>query len=72
MVPQDLSSNRAVAARVPESWDPYDVWLKRVKLPRDRQPGRAMVVAVRSEPVATGHGSDDRAEAASLLLPGVP
>lgn len=46
MLPQDVSRNRvAVGPAVTESWDPYDVWLKRVKLPRDRQPQRVIAIA---------------------------
>jgi len=47
--PQDVSTVRgAEAASTTGSWDPYDVWLTRVKQPRDRLPQRATsVVEVR-------------------------
>ena len=48
-VPQDVLANRGAEARpTTGSWDPYDVWLTRVKQPRDRLPQRAtLVVEVR-------------------------
>jgi hypothetical protein len=46
MLSQDVSANRGADSRATtESWDPYDVWLTRVKQPRDRLPQRATLVA---------------------------
>ena len=45
MLSQDVSANRGADSRTAtESWDPYDVWLTRVKQPRDRLPQRATLV----------------------------
>jgi hypothetical protein len=45
MLSQDVSATRGVDSRpTTESWDPYDVWLTRVKQPRDRLPQRATLV----------------------------
>ena len=51
VLPQDVTTVRgADAASTTDSWDPYDVWLTRVKQPRDRVPQRAtLVVEVRSD-----------------------
>ena len=51
VLPQDVTTVRgADAAPTTDSWDPYDVWLTRVKQPRDRKPQRAtLVVEVRSD-----------------------
>ena len=51
VLPQDVTTARgADAASTTDSWDPYDVWLTRVKQPRDRVPQRAtLVVEVRSD-----------------------
>lgn len=51
VLPQDVTTVRgADAASTTGSWDPYDVWLTRVKQPRDRVPQRAtLVVEVRSD-----------------------
>lgn len=48
---QDVSTARSSdAASTTGSWDPYDVWLTRVKQPRDRLPQRAtLVVEVRGD-----------------------
>jgi hypothetical protein len=53
--PQDVSTTRGVeVASTTGSWDPYDVWLTRVKQPRDRQPQRAALSAeVRSAVAVT-------------------
>ena len=46
MLSQDVAANRGADNRATtESWDPYDVWLTRVKQPRDRLPQRATLVA---------------------------
>lgn len=73
MLPQDVSSSSGSAAGRPiaQAWDPYDVWLQRVKLPRERQPQRVAAVAEipaagSREARSTGQSTDD-----SLLLPGV-
>jgi hypothetical protein len=51
--PQDVSTTRGVeVASTTGSWDPYDVWLTRVKQPRDRQPQRTAAVAEIRGPVA--------------------
>lgn len=51
VLPQDVSTTRGTdAASTTGSWDPYDVWLTRVKQPRDRLPQRAaLVVEVRGD-----------------------
>lgn len=41
-LPQDVSVTRGPDAR--DSWDPYHIWLTRVKQPRDRLPQRATLV----------------------------
>jgi hypothetical protein len=67
MLPQDVPTNRiAVGPAVTGSWDPYDVWLKRVKLPRDRQPQR--VVALAEAGVASRSAETGKTE--TLLLRG--
>jgi hypothetical protein len=72
MVPQDVSSGGSAGVRpIAQAWDPYDVWLNRVKLPRERQPQRLPAAAEIQAATASGaraHGSppDD-----PLLLPGV-
>ena len=46
VLPQDVSAARGTdAVSTAGSWDPYDVWLTRVKQPRDRLPQRATLVA---------------------------
>ncbi|HXW09095.1 MAG TPA: hypothetical protein VD737_00640 [Steroidobacteraceae bacterium] len=43
-----------------DSWDPYDVWLTRVKQPRDRLPQRATLVAeVRRDTTVTDTKSSE-------------
>ena len=45
VLPQDVTTARgADTASTTGSWDPYDVWLTRVKQPRDRIPQRATLV----------------------------
>jgi hypothetical protein len=70
MVPQDVSSDGSAGVRpIVQAWDPYDVWLNRVKLPRERQPQRpAAEIQAATASGARAHGSppDD-----PLLLPGV-
>jgi hypothetical protein len=66
MLPQDVASNRGAATRVQDSWDPYDVWLTRVKIPRDRLPRRSVVVEAQGN--GTGHAASDGPHE-SLLLP---
>jgi len=47
VLPQDVPASRGPDARsTTASWDPYDVWLTRVKQPRDRLPQRAAVTAL--------------------------
>jgi hypothetical protein len=51
---------------VARPWDPYDVWLRRVKQPRDdRQPRRAEALAARSAGPATADTGVHR----QLVLP---
>lgn len=73
MLPQDVSSGSSAVGRpIAQAWDPYDVWLNRVKLPRERQPQRVAPVAEVHQAVAanearsTGQATDD-----PLPLPGV-
>jgi hypothetical protein len=43
------------------SWDPYDVWLRRVKQPRDLRPVRAAAMAARTAtPTASETGATPR------------
>jgi hypothetical protein len=50
---QDVSTTRVEVASTTGSWDPYEVWLTRVKQPRDRLPQRAApVVEIRSPAVS--------------------
>jgi hypothetical protein len=45
-LPQDGSGTRGSdAARPTGSWDPYEIWLTRVKQPRDQLPRRAAPAA---------------------------
>jgi len=42
VLPHDVSANYGADTHsTTGSWDPYDIWLTRVKLPRDRLPQRA-------------------------------
>ena len=72
MLQQDVSSGSSAGHRpIAQAWDPYDVWLNRVKLPRERQPQRVAPVvevqaAAANEGRAAGQVADD-----PLLLPGV-
>lgn len=66
MSPQELSTSRVAT----DAWDPYDVWLKRVKQPRDGLARPVDVAAIRAEPPADEHAGDTRAED-GRLLPGV-
>jgi hypothetical protein len=64
MLSQDVSANRGADSRpTTESWDPYDVWLTRVKQPRDRLPQRATLV------VAAQASAPPSATAASTTEP---
>jgi hypothetical protein len=63
MLSQETQANRAPA----ETWDPYDVWLKRVKQPRDLQPRRAVTLGPR---VDTLNESPGASEPEGALLPG--
>jgi hypothetical protein len=43
------------------SWDPYDVWLRRVKQPRDSRPARAAAMAARAAtPTVSEPGASPR------------
>jgi hypothetical protein len=43
------------------SWDPYDVWLRRVKQPRDLRPVRAAAMGARATtPAASEAGTPPR------------
>ena len=66
MVPQDLSTKRTST----ESWDPYDVWLTRVKQPRDRLPRPGDAGAPSLKPPDEMHGDDAHVDG-GRLLPGV-
>lgn len=66
MSPQEVTTTRATA----ESWDPYDVWLTRVKQPRDRQPRRTDTLDVSTPRPVEIRTGDDGAEG-GVLLPGV-
>jgi hypothetical protein len=61
VLPQDLSAARGTdAVSSADSWDPYDVWLTRVKQPRDRLPQRATLVAeVRRDTTVTDSKSSE-------------
>lgn len=61
VLPQDVATVRGVdVASTTDSWDPYDVWLTRVKQPRDRRPQRAtLVVEVRSPAAAADTKATD-------------
>lgn len=62
----DTSASSGNASR---SWDPYDVWLRRVKQPRDdRQPRRAEAMAVRAV-TANASSTVDTASHPQLVLP---
>jgi hypothetical protein len=63
MSPQELPTNPAAAG----SWDPYDVWLKRVKQPRDRQLPRPVVVEARIETPSEPGAGAVRPDASVLL-----
>ena len=66
MLSQDVSATRGADSRpTTESWDPYDVWLTRVKQPRDRLPQRATLVA---EAQASAPPSATTASATEPLL----
>jgi hypothetical protein len=70
MLPQDSSLDRSAAGRVAGAWDPYDVWLTRVKQPREQQPRRVVVVP----PVVVGDVPKPAVDPdgdESMLLPGV-
>lgn len=66
MESHELSTNRSPT----KSWDPYDVWLTRVKQPRDRVPRPGDVVAPSRNPAEETHADDAHVEA-GRLLPGV-
>lgn len=53
VLPKDGSSARGSDAACPTgSWDPYEIWLTRVKQPRDGVPRRAAPVAAQQDDVA--------------------
>ena len=54
VLPQDATGTRGSdSARPTGSWDPYEIWLTRVKQPRDRLPRRTAPAAeARSETAA--------------------
>lgn len=54
MLPQDVSGQRGpVDPAITQAWDPYDVWLKRVKQPRDRRPQRHAPAVAATGPLET-------------------
>ena len=67
---QDVPANRGADVRpTTGSWDPYDIWLTRVKQPRDRRPQRAgLVIEV---PVEAKVATADAGATEPLLLRGV-
>ena len=73
MLPQDVSANRsATGCTMTQAWDPYDVWLKRVKLPREQQPQRVAAPADGHAVVAANEARPGVPAAEDpLLLPGV-
>ncbi|MGI9245233.1 MAG: hypothetical protein ACR2I8_00780 [Steroidobacteraceae bacterium] len=44
MSSQDVPPGVPANADSNDSWDPYDVWLKRVQQPRDRQSRRPSII----------------------------
>lgn len=66
MVPHEVSTKRTPT----ESWDPYDVWLTRVKQPRDRVPRPGDVAAPSLIPSDEIHADDAHVDG-GRLLPGV-
>lgn len=73
MLPQDVPANCSGTGRtiVTQAWDPYDVWLTRVKLPRERQPQRVAAPADAQVLAANEARSGASAAEDPLLLPGV-
>jgi hypothetical protein len=66
MSPQELQTSLTSTG----SWDPYDVWLTRVKQPRDQHPRRPEILETILESPDELHAGDTNA-ADSGLLPGV-
>ena len=66
MLPQELPPTRTSQ----ESWDPYDVWLTRVKQPRDQHPRRTVILETVMESPDELHAGDAHADDGGLL-PGV-
>jgi|GEM_PF-5389484 hypothetical protein len=66
MVPQEVSTKGTATG----SWDPYDVWLTRVKQPRDRVPRPGDVVAPSLDASDEMHADDAHVDG-GRLLPGV-
>ena len=63
------SFDTAGAGSASRSWDPYDVWLRRVKQPRDdRQPRRTEAMAARAT-AARAPSTVDTASHPQLVLP---
>jgi hypothetical protein len=66
MQPQETRSLQGQAGpAIAQAWDPYDVWLNRVKLPRERHPHRlAATAGPAPEPAAEPRSA--RADAPTL------
>lgn len=73
MLPQDVPANSSGTGRtiITQAWDPYDVWLKRVKLPRERQPQRVAAPVEAQVMAANEARSGAPAAEDPLLIPGV-
>lgn len=72
MLPQDVSAGGGANGRsIAQAWDPYDVWLKRVKLPREQQPQRGAAVAESQVAAANEVRASGTSTEGPLLLPGV-
>ena len=46
---RDFTSASDAAGAASTAWDPHDVWLTRIKQPRDRAAGRVMTGAVQAQ-----------------------
>ena len=70
MLPQEMRSLQGQASpAIAQAWDPYDVWLNRVKLPRERHPHRVAATAVPA-PESAAEPRAARADA-QTLAPGM-
>ena len=71
MLPQDVTASGSVnVPPIAQAWDPYDVWLTRVKLPRERQPQHVAAAEVQAAPASEARSTAPSVEA-PLLLPGI-